>query len=94
MTEIGSKELMRQQEGIIKSSKLGASMTPEEEQQIIEHSRAIAKILYKNTASEQLTSLAKIEQVVRAQMQEYVMPEVGVFLSKMPQEKAEDTNEK
>ncbi|BAY14050.1 hypothetical protein NIES2098_72480 (plasmid) [Calothrix sp. NIES-2098] len=43
-------------------------MTPEEEQQIIEHSRAIAKILYKNTASEQLTSLAKIESIVRQKM--------------------------
>lgn len=69
-------------------------MTPEEERQVREYSRAIAKILYKNTASEQLTSLAKIEEVVRSQMQEYVMPEVGIFLSKMPQEKAKDTNEK
>jgi hypothetical protein len=69
-------------------------MTPEEEQQIREYSRAIAKILYKNTSNEQLTSLAKIEEEVRSQMQEYVMPEVGVFLSKMPQEKPEDTNEK
>ncbi|AVH66177.1 ISKra4 family transposase [Nostoc sp. 'Peltigera membranacea cyanobiont' N6] len=54
-------------------------MTPEEEQQIKEYSRAIAKILYKSTTGEQLTSLAKIEEVVRSQMQEYVMPEVGVF---------------
>lgn len=69
-------------------------MTPEEEQQVIEHSRAIAKILYKNTSSEQLTSLAKIEEVVRSQMQEYVMPEVGVFLSKMLREKTEDTNDR
>ncbi len=69
-------------------------MTPEEEQQIKEYSRAIAKILYKSTTSEQLTSLAKIEEVVRSQMQEYVMLEVGVFLSKMPQEKAADINER
>lgn len=69
-------------------------MTPEEEQQVIEYSRAIAKILYKNTSSEQLTSLAKIEEVVRSQMQEYVMPEVGVFLSKMSREKTEDTNDR
>lgn len=69
-------------------------MTPEEEQQVKEYSRAIAKILYKNTNGEQLTSLARIEEIVRAQMQEYVMPEVGIFLSKIPQEKVEDTNEK
>ncbi len=69
-------------------------MTPEEEQHLKEYSRPIAKILYKNTNSEKLTSLAKIESVVRAQMQEYVMPEVGIFLSKIPQKKAEDTSEK
>lgn len=69
-------------------------MTPEEEQQVREYARAIAKILYKNTSSAQLTSLAKVEEVVRSQMQEHVMPEVGVFLSKMSQEKPEDTNDK
>ncbi len=94
MTEIRSQEVMGHQEGRIKSLRLGASMTPEEEQLLREHSRAIAKILYKNTSSEQLTSLAKIEEVVRSQMQEYVIPKVGIFLSKMPQEKAKDTNEK
>lgn len=49
-------------------------MTPEKEQQVREYSRAIAKILHKNTNGEQITSLAKIEAVVGAQMQEYVMP--------------------
>jgi len=48
-------------------------MTPEEHQQVIEYSRAIANILYKNANSEQIKSLAKIEEVVRSQMQEYVM---------------------
>ena len=69
-------------------------MTEEENQLLIEHARAIAKILYKNTSIEELTSLGKIEEVVRTQMQEHVMPEVGVFLSKMSQEKTQDTNEK
>ena len=69
-------------------------MTPEEHQQVIEYSRAIAKILYKNANSEQIKSLAKIEEVVRSQMQEYVMPEVGVFLSKISREKTQDINEK
>lgn len=68
-------------------------MTEEENQLLKEHARAIAKILYKNTSQEELTSLGKIEEVVRSQMQEHVMPEVGVFLSKMPQEKTQDTNE-
>lgn len=69
-------------------------MTEEENQLVIEHARAIAKILYKNTPVEELTSLGKIEEVVRTQMQEHVMPTVGVFLSKMSQEKKQDTSEK
>ena len=68
-------------------------MTEEENQLLREHARVIAKILYKNAPVEELTSLGKIEEVVRSQMQEHVMPEVGVFLSKMSQEKAQDASE-
>jgi len=39
-------------------------MTPEEQKEILAHSRAIAKILYKNTKAEELTSLGKIEAAV------------------------------
>ncbi len=69
-------------------------MTEEENQLLLQHARAIAKILYKNAPIEELTSLGKIEEVVRSQMQEHVMPCVGVFLSKMSQEKTPDTDEK
>lgn len=69
-------------------------MTEEENQLLIEHARAIAKILYKDAPVEELTSLGKIEEVVRSQMQEHVMPEVGVFLSKMLQEKTRGTRER
>jgi hypothetical protein len=55
-------------------------MTEEENQLLLQHARAIAKILYKNAPVEELTSLGKIEEVVRSQMQEHVMPCVGVFL--------------
>ncbi len=65
-------------------------MTPEEQKEILAHSRAIAKILYKNTKTEELTSLGKIEAAVRDGMQEHVMPEVGIFLSKMSQKKQEE----
>ena len=68
-------------------------MTEEENQLLIEHARAIAEILYKNAPVEELISLGKIE-VVRSQMQEYVMSTVGVFLSEISQEKAQDTHEK
>lgn len=69
-------------------------MTEEENQLLLEHARAIAKILYKNAPVEELTSLGKIEEVVRSQMQEHVMPEVGFFLSQMSQEKTQDAKEK
>jgi hypothetical protein len=65
-------------------------MTPEERKEIAAHSQAIAKILYKNTALEELTSLGKIEVAVRDALQENVMPDVGIFLSKMSQKKQED----
>jgi hypothetical protein len=68
-------------------------MSPEEQQEILLHTQAIAKILYKNTPPEQLTSLGKIEAVVRDRMQEYVMPEVGIFLSKISREKVVDTKD-
>jgi uncharacterized protein Yka (UPF0111/DUF47 family) len=66
-------------------------MTPAERQDILAYSTAIAKILYKNTDVKELTSLGKIEEAVRDGMQEHIMPEVGVFLLKMSQEKVEDT---
>jgi hypothetical protein len=55
-----------------------------------EHALAIAKILYKNTEIKELNSLGSIERAVRDGMQEHVMPEIGIFLSKISQEKAKD----
>lgn len=54
-------------------------MTPEQEKALQEHIQAIAKMLYEDTPSEELTTLAGIEQAVRKQMQRHVMPQVGVF---------------
>ncbi len=67
-------------------------MTPEQEQALQEHIQAIAKILYDDTPPEQLKSLAGIEEAVRSQMQKYVMPEVGVFLSQLPQAQGQATD--
>lgn len=64
-------------------------MTPEQQQDLQEHIKAISKILYDDTPPEQLTSLAGIEQAVRSQMQKHVMPQVGIFLSKLPQAQAQ-----
>lgn len=68
-------------------------MTPEQQQNLQEHIKAIAKILYDDTPPEQLTSLAGIEQAVRSQMQKHVMPSVGVFLSKRRQAQAPATSD-
>ncbi len=68
-------------------------MTPEQQQALQEHVQAIAKILYDDTPTEQLTTLAGIEQAVRSQMQKHVMPEVGIFLSQLPQAQAQATND-
>lgn len=67
-------------------------MTPEQQQALQEYIQAIAEILYDDTPSEQLTSLAGIEQAVRSQMQKHVMPEVGVFLSRLRQAQAQATD--
>ena len=53
-------------------------------QQIQEHARAIAALLYDETAPEQLTTLEGIEQAVRGHILEHVSPEIGHFLSQQP----------
>jgi len=68
------------------------TMTPEQQQALQENIRAIAQILYEDTPPERLTTLAGIEQAVRDQMQKHVMPEVGVFLSKLKPEQQADTD--
>jgi hypothetical protein len=56
-------------------------MTLEQKQALQVHIKAIARILYDETPAADLTSLSGIEQAVRRQMQQHVMPEVGNFLS-------------
>lgn len=67
-------------------------MTPEQEKALQEHIQAIAKILYEETPSEELKTLAGIEQAVRSQMQRHVMPQVGVFWSQQRQGQQLDIN--
>lgn len=50
-------------------------------QQIQAHTRAIAALLYDESAPEQLTTLEGIEQAVRGHILEHVSPEIGHFLS-------------
>lgn len=50
-------------------------------QQIQAHARAIAVLLYDETAPEQLSTLEGIETAVRGHILEHVSPEIGHFLS-------------
>lgn len=55
-------------------------MTPKDEAQLQQCVETIAAILYRNTPSEQLQTLEGIEQAIRAQTQQTVLPQLGVFL--------------
>ena len=61
-------------------------MTPEKEQQLAQHLKAVATILYAETEPEQVETLAKIEATVREQTIQYITPQLGVFLSNKPPE--------
>jgi len=69
-------------------------MTPEEQQKLQYHIEEMAKILYQNAPGEQLQNLEGIEQVVRSQMQQHVMPEVGIFLSERQLEPLKDIHDR
>lgn len=56
-------------------------MNAEKLQQIQAHARAIAALLYDETAPEQLTTLEGIEIAVRSHILAHVSPEIGHFLS-------------
>lgn len=54
--------------------------------QLTEHLEAIAKILYEEADPAELKTLQGIEKTLRSQAQEYLMPQLGFFLSKHKQE--------
>lgn len=54
-------------------------MTPEKEQKLAKHVKAIAALLYEETEPEQLESLALIEATVREQTLQYITPQLGFF---------------
>lgn len=62
-------------------------MTPEEEQTLKTHLEAIAQLLYDKSDPEAMKTLEGIELTVRQQIQAYVSPELGSFLSKRLQER-------
>jgi hypothetical protein len=54
-------------------------MTPEEKIALAQHVQAIAKILYADADKSQMTHLGQIEAGIRAQIQDHVSPQLGVF---------------
>jgi hypothetical protein len=58
--------------------------------QIQAYARAIAALLYDETAPEQLTTLEGIEAAVRGHILEHVSPEMGHFLSQQQAVQAVD----
>jgi hypothetical protein len=56
-------------------------MTPAEKAQLDEHVQAIAKLLYADADKGKMTNLGQIEAGIRAQLQEHVSPQLGIFLS-------------
>lgn len=64
-------------------------MNPEQSQQLKQHIDAIAQLLHADAQAKgmSLSSLGEIEQTVRSQLQQYVSPQLGIFLStKAPQQ--------
>lgn len=68
-------------------------MTPEDQAQLQHSIDTIAQILYRNTPAEQLQTLEGIEQAIRQQTQEWVLPQLGVFLLQQRLQQLKDTSE-
>lgn len=68
-------------------------MTPEEHAQLHQSIDTIAQILYRNTAAEALQTLEGIEQAIRQQTQELVLPQLGIFLLQQRLQQRQDTLE-
>lgn len=60
-------------------------MTPDQEQALKQHLKAIAQILYDDSDPAAMKTLEGIEMTVRQQILTHVSPELGVFLSKRSQ---------
>jgi len=56
-------------------------MNVDQQQALQTHLQAIAEILYEETSAEELKTLTDLEQTVCRQLQQHVMPPIGIFLS-------------
>ena len=69
-------------------------MTPEEQATIKENLKQVAEVLYKNTASEELTSFETIELSIREHLLETVGPEISNFFTSQQAETLPEEKEK
>jgi hypothetical protein len=69
-------------------------MTPEDQVQLQQSIDTTAQILYRNTPAEQLQILEGIEQAIRQQTQELMLPQLGVFLLQQRLQQLKDTPER
>ena len=69
-------------------------MTPEQQKELNEHLKAIAKILYAEAPPDSVKNLEGIEETIRAQTLQYINPQLAFFLSKKQQEQQQVETEK
>lgn len=69
-------------------------MTPDKEEALKAHLKAIAQILYDESDPQAMKTLEGIELTVRQQIQTHVSPELGGFLSKLSQERKQGSGER
>lgn len=67
-------------------------MVADKKAQIQAHARALAALLYEETDSEQVKTLAGIEAAVRGHLLEHVSPEIGNFLLQQAAAQRADEN--
>lgn len=69
-------------------------MTPAEIQEVNEHLKAVAQILFRNTPPEKRQDFESIEQTLREQLLTEVAPTLGSFFLKRPPERRREEREK
>lgn len=55
------------------------NLSPEENQEVKDHLKAVARILYQRTSKEELLTFEDIEITLRDEIQELVAPEIAQF---------------
>jgi hypothetical protein len=72
------------------------TMNLEQSQQLKQHINAIAQLLHADAQEKGMTlsSLGEIEQTVRSQLQQYVCPQLGIFLSTKAPPQTQERDEK